>query len=338
MGENILEYNYNRRFGVELELNAFDQRDFKKNPLKVFEHPAGIHTVTNLVKTETGMWTETEHYRSTHNNYDRWVIKPDSSCGFEVCSPPVKGWEGIEQICSVVNALKKHPSVISDHRCSLHMHLDIGDLSKEQLASVLVYWIKCEAVFLDLMPPGRKRNRYCMSIGNSDMFYHNTPIDPDNIINKLGIYKYLTANTYHYIKKSRTTIEFRIADAAACLNPLYTKNWMRLILHFVEMAARRPLPRPYKSGDPWSSFLWLDPKDVLYLLGFYGNYALSPGMEQTRNWFVERLIKNIDCDLTGIWSKVGREKSKKQILEVAEDLGVLNREVADPVFAEELRI
>lgn len=321
MGENILETN--RRFGVEIELNSFDGRDFKQFPLGRFQMPAGIHTITNLVKTQTNMLTDTTYHHSTHNNFDRWVVKPDSSCGFEVCSPPVTGEKGINQICGVVKALKEHPSVICDDRCSLHVHVNVQDLSKEQLASVLVYWIKCESVFFDLMPPGRKRNRYCMTIGNTDMFYHNTPMDPENIINKLGFYKYLSMNTYHYIKKSRPTIEFRIADAKACTDPVYIKNWMRLILHFVEMTARRPLPRPYKVGDPWSSFLWLDPKDVFYLLGFYGNYPLTPELEETREWFVERLIKNIDCDLKGIWSREGREKSKQQIIEIAGDLGSL---------------
>ena len=64
------------------------------------------------------------------------------------------------------------------------------------------------------------------------------------------------------------------------------------------MSYKKPFPEAFKEGDPWSGFCWLDPQDVFKVLGFDPTeYELSPGLQQTRNWFMARLQQNMSKDL-----------------------------------------
>lgn len=111
----------------------------------------------------------------------------------------------------------------------------------------------------------------------------------------------------------RKTIEFRTIEGAGVKDPYLIKNWVRFLIHFVETASNLPRPAAYHSPKddyekhevtPWTSLLWLDPEHVLTLLGFNNipcnipgqkprEYALSNGMQQTRNWFLARLMRHM---------------------------------------------
>ncbi len=306
--------NY-RRFGVEIELNATDGCS------KSEDLPEGIYYVGNLVNKTLKKSVEIDKWGHTHHN-NIWTIKPDSSCGLEVCSPVSKGRFGLREICKVVDALAGDSILTSDERCSLHVHVEVADMCHEELAAVLTYWIKCEAVFMDSVPASRKRNRYCQFIGVSDLFEHDSTYGPYQIVNKLSSYKYYSINTYHYNKGKRPTVEFRITENAVCLNSYLLRNWIRLVLHFVEMAKNKPLPCRFQEGNPWSSFLWLDPKDVFSLLGFLpGQYELSPEMEETRKWFVYRLQANaLNTNLSGVWDDKARTPAYNEVIALAKEL------------------
>jgi len=310
---------YYRRFGVEIELNATDGRSRPPGE----NLPEGIHYVGNLVSRTLHLPVEVNKWHHTHHN-PVWVIKPDSSCGLEVCSPVSKGKYGIRHICQVVDAVDADPNLSADHRCSLHVHVEVGDLTQEQLAAVLAYWIKCEAVFMDSMPASRKRNRYCQFLGVSELFEHDSEFTPHQLVSRLSNYKYYSVNTYHYSKGKRPTIEFRITEAAACVDSYLLKNWVRLILHFVERAKDQPLPGKYQDDNQWTSFLWLDPRDVFSILGFLpGQYQLTQEMDETRHWFLTRLLANTLCThLPGVWTDDARRPAYSEVLSLADALNV----------------
>lgn len=321
-----LEFNSFRRFGVELELNSFDlQRDFKQHPLITGELPVGVDYIGNLMSSKLGFAVKIMKYHHTHNN-DMWIIKPDSSCGIEVCSPVVKGWSGIKSICEVADLFSRDSKISADNRCSLHIHVDVSDCSKEQVAKILAYWIKCEPVFIDSVPVNRKRNRFCQCIGMTDLFEVDTSWEHASIIKKLGNNKYYSVNCEHYNKGARQTIEFRLAESAACVDPFLIKNWIRLILHFVERAVRMPIPYSYNPDNCWTGFSWLDVDQVFELLGFTEQFELSSGMRQTKDWFIARICKNVSSDLPGIWSKMARQISIEQSTKLLEGLGVVSIE------------
>lgn len=319
-----LSFTYDRPYGVEIELNAFDQRDFKKNPLRIRdgEQPEGIYRVGDIIRESTRQDVNVCSWHHTHNNQN-WVVKPDSSCGIEVCSPVASGWRDLRSICKAVAAFQSDPNVKADDRCSMHIHVNVSDLSREQLTSVMVYWIKCEHIFLEAVPFNRKRNRFCQQIGATDLFSHDTEIDYYDLHDTLGDHKYYTLNIFHLNRGNRATIEFRIIGKEGCLDPFLVKNWTRLCVHFVEMTSQRPIPRPYRKGDPWSSYLWLDADDVMKVLGFDDSYELSDGMAETRLWLLKEIRKNMQSsDGDGIWSPEARSIVAEQVNQIIQRLDI----------------
>lgn len=299
MRKRHLSFRSDRCFGVELEILAADGRnrpeggeDFK---------PEGADYVTALVKKNADEGVEWRCYEHTDEN-NCWVIKPDSSCGLEICSPIYRNWRGINKVCKVVDAFRKDPNIIVDQRCSVHVHVEVADLSLVQVASVIAHWVKCDAVFLDMVPNHRKMNRYCQFLAMHDIFDTDIYMSPEDIILAVGDVKYYTMNTHQWQRSDgkRKTLEFRIIEGEGCKDPFLIKNWLRLLLHFVEMTARRPVPPPYVKGNPWSWVCLLDPEDVFKLLGFAVNqYELSNGLTQTRNWMLARLLRYMTPDVKG---------------------------------------
>ena len=107
-----------------------------------------------------------------------------------------------------------------------------------------------------------------------------------------------------------------------CTNPYMLKNWVRLLIHFVEMAIRKGLPKPYQEGDVWSGWCWLDPFEVFDLLGFSGTYDLSPGMKQIKSWFLHRLLANGQVDIAGAFGKEARRIAYSQYKVLAKNSGL----------------
>jgi hypothetical protein len=314
-----LSFSYDRRFGVEQEICSFDRRDFKKQPLdtKKGEQPEGIEEVAMVLRDKLKTHVQICGWQNTHDN-EGWIIKPDSSCGIEICSPVSKGWHGIERSCKATQALASHPKVFVDSRCGLHLHADVADCEMTELGSIIAHWIKCEFVFLNSVPSGRKRNRYCQQIGLSHLFQVDTEFTPSSLVRWMGETKYYTLNTYHMNRGNRSTMEWRIAEGEGCLDAFMMKNWIRLLIHFVERAKATPMPSRYRPSDPRSGLLWFDPLDVMEFMGFWN--PLSKGLEETRNWFVARLWNNLNTSLPGIWS--AQSVARAQVEEIISRLGI----------------
>jgi len=338
-----LSFNSTRRFGVEIEINAFDGLN---RPDGGRDRPAGMEAVCKLVQQYAAEWCQIRGYAHTEKN-DTWVIKPDASCGMEVVTPPIKGWKGVMGVCKVVEAFRVHPDIKADRRCSVHVHAEVADLTDEQLAAVVAWWIKCEPVLMDAMPVERKMNRYCQKIGLLSLLQHDSILSPRELIDRIADVKYYSLNT-HLMKKSgyvRKTIEARIAEAAGCTDPYLVKNWIRLFLHFIEMTSRRGLPGKYEEGNPMSGYCWLDPEDVLTVLGFGGQYELSKGLTQTRNWFLARLKKYLTPDTEeGLPRYVAHrqlaailDRLKAEGTEIKEDDHLSPEELQEAVYGEDTK-
>lgn len=269
------------------------------------ETPEGTEYLARLIQKTTGKLVEIHGWHYTNNN-SCWVIKYDMSCGLEVCSPVFKDGRGMKELIDVVQAIHKS-TLRADDRCSFHIHVNVEDLignhyaNSPHLASVITHWIKCEPVFLDIMPPHRKVNHYCRCVGMSDLV--NVDEKPDqSIIEILSYVKYNSINLYHMRQGRRNTVEFRIGDNSGCTDPEIAKNWVRLILHFVEVTKDRAIP-----GD----YLWYDPYDVFRLLQF--DKRLSPELVEVREWFIRRGLEcGFNTGLRGIWSNEGRKVSYGQ--------------------------
>jgi hypothetical protein len=173
------------------------------------------------------------------------------------------------------------------------------------------------------MPTMRKRNRYCQQIGVTSLFDVESDFSPQNLMRRLGETKYYTINTYHMQKGNRSTIEFRIGEGEGCLDPYMVKNWVRLVVHFVEMMKNRAAPGRYEPGDQWSGLCWLDPQEVMEIMGFWK--PLSKGLEETRNWFLARLWSNLNTELPGVFCGAARRVAKAQVEEIISRLDLTSR-------------
>ena len=303
-----------RKFGVEIEINSMDGRDFKKYPLSYGEMPKGINYVCDLIKKRKVPAIVNE-WQNTHNN-NVWVCKPDSSCGIEICSPVIDDSFKLKKTYKIIDELGSDPRIKVDNRCSLHVHFDVTDkLNNFEFVSILVWWIKCEAVMLDSVPNFRKMNSFCRPIGFLDFFQHNENINPKKVFKLLGKSKYYTINTYHMNKGKRNTIEFRILEGEGCLNKKLFKNWIFFLKNFINRSLQIGFPKKYKKGDYRTSFQYLDPIDVFEFLGFF-EANLSKEQSYLKKWFIDRLKNNINSNVADFWSKKGRNFSICQLEEI----------------------
>ena len=114
----------------------------------------------------------------------------------------IKGMQtALNSTTQVIGELNKNEKEKIDDRCSLHVHVEVADCSMREISSILSWWIKCEGVFIDSVPANRKRNRFCESIGVSDMFEANF-YESSALFSTLASNKYLSLNTYHINKKN----------------------------------------------------------------------------------------------------------------------------------------
>lgn len=320
--ESPFDCRFYRRYGIELEVNPLNGV-VRRPDTDSGEIPVGSDYISRIINKTIGESVELQGWDHIHNNTS-WVVKPDNSCGIEVNSPILKGWTGLEKLMRVQEALRD-AGINSDKRCSLHVHVNIADLNPQQLASVVAYYIKCEHIFFDSIPPHRKNSRYCQLLGLTDLFSHDFYMNPMDLINLVSGVKYYSMNCYHFCKGGgftsdnhrKRTIEFRIMEGSACLDPLATKNWVRFLLHFVDRTSKLPLPKDYWEGDRWSSLLWLNPTDMFEILHFDKDDMLSPGLKQVRDWFLNRLHEyGYNTGLKGLWSNEGRSAAREDFMKL----------------------
>lgn len=320
--DRLIDCEIFRRFGVEIELNTSDGNIKKIEKFKK-QIPLGSDIVASIIKKSVDNHVKIQSWGYNNNNTD-WIVKPDSSCGIEVCTPVLKGWLGLEKLLRVVDSFNQN-NLKADDRCSVHVHIDVSDLSYLSIASIMSWFIKCEHVFMDSFPSSRKLNRYCQMIGTTDMFHDDYKINPMDLIERVSGVKYYTINAYHLMKgggindsnNRKRTIEFRLGDNSMCLNSFNLKNWIKLILHFVDITKDLPFPEPYKENDSHTGLLWLDPKDVFQILKFYD--PCTDGFDQMKYWFKNRILNNgFNNNLYGIWSNEARSHAREDFLKCIE--------------------
>lgn len=255
-----------RKFGVEIELNCSDNKE--------------LFYISDLI-SKSGKFSSVSNWKYNHDNKD-WVCKPDSSCGMEICSPVL---DNTDEIVDIIELLSKDKNIKADERCSFHVNfnikdcIDYGVYNSTSLTSILCWWIKCEAVFIDSFPDHRKFNRYCQFIGFLDLFDLEEKISNELVVNKL-FDKYLSINTYHLLKNNRPTIEFRLAENTACTDSNFAKKWIIFLENFISKSIKKGIPDNLK---------WLDFFEVIEFLDIEN--------EEIKSWFLNRISTNINSEI-----------------------------------------
>lgn len=286
------------RFGIEIEINAFGGRDFISNPLGSGESPEGISHVASLI---SGLGLPAEIREWGHNHDNRvWICKPDSSCGMEICSPVLEG-DDLHLVSVVMDALRKDDNVQMDQRCSIHVHIDVpgAPSDAQSVASVLAWWVKCEHIFMDSVPPHRKNNRYCRCAGETSLFDDSELVAPFCLVERMSD-KYLSANSFHLFKSKRRSLEFRLLEGTK--DSALVENWILILMRFVSRSLDVGLPDDFK---------WLEIREFFDFMDF--GSCENPDLI---NWFFSRIFSNLHGSDSGIFSDQARHHALDEYLEV----------------------
>lgn len=252
----------NHRFGVEIELNTLDD---SPKPDELSE-PFGIRHAADVIKNTLEESVEITAWHTTINS-NRWLVKPDSSCGFEICTPVLKGKQGLSSLVSVIKNLNKDGRFQANSKCSFHVHFELPSRDIGFISSLAINWIRCELFFFLLIPDYRKQSKYCQLMGLSDLFPFNNELDKNIIFNKICDYKFYSLSLYHFKKSNRNTVEFRIMDSQACLDSYLAENWILLLNRFINKSNNNYVFN--KDGFLEKPLVWLDFKDVFDFLDLY---------------------------------------------------------------------
>lgn len=284
------------RFGVEIELNGAVGCDFSF-PLCSDGSPEGISRIASII-SGLDLQTEIRCWGHDHDN-KVWICKPDASCGMEICSPVLSVGD-LPLVSRVIEALAQDESVRMDHRCSIHVHIDIpGVHGIEAPASVLAWWVKCEHIFLDSVPEHRKNNRYCRCVGETSLFGDSDLVLSHFLVDKMSD-KYLSANSFHLIAKRRRSLEFRLLEGV--FDSSVVENWILMLMHFVSKSLSAGLPTDYR---------WLDINEFFNFMDFRSREEID-----LKNWFFSRIFSNLHCGLDGVFSSSARSHALEEYLEV----------------------
>jgi hypothetical protein len=111
-------------------------------------------------------------------------------------------------------------------------------------------------------------------------------------------------------------------DHDCCSDEIAAKNWIKLILHFIERSLCRGKPKNYEPNNPFTSYCWLDPSDFFDLLSFTGDYQLSDELVEVRSWFLQRLLDFCQTNIyqQGIFSQTFRKTAWQQIKKLKKSL------------------
>ena len=214
--KRFAKFNEERTFGIEIEIVA--------------NNISRQQIANELVNV--GVRASAESYNYLTQSY--WKVITDSSCGNELVSPVLRGYEGLEEIkkvCMVLNNLGCKVNM----KCGLHVHHYVGDLNIKDFQNMYIAYAKYENLIDSLLPVSRRANNntYCRSM--IDYSYESLvarikeckTIDQ---IRSLFPSRYHKLNIQSYVKYG--TIEFR--QHSGTIDADKITNWIMFTQLIVE--------------------------------------------------------------------------------------------------------
>jgi hypothetical protein len=310
-----------RRFGVEIEVSNNVTKQQIGQAIQEYEitYKNPSHKRMRSVRVTTGLagWAQTRK-----NSY--WHVKYDSTCGplgknidsgWEIASYIGSGIGDIDHISRLARFLNNF-GLETNLNCGLHIHIEVKDFSSIEIGILLARWLKVEELLIKICHSSRKQNEYCKSLRSvleqrkktgsfmkliDDSFngtnYIGSPLDLWAILHPLdlGVHnnqeKKVTLNTVGFAISqfnpdySRPTIELRLPESL--LDEKHVKNWIRLILNFVETSkVSNKCPRCLTPS--------LNLSEILSYLGLSddnGFMILEHELLSTKVWFLNKIIE-----------------------------------------------
>lgn len=255
-------------FGIELELTS-----------AVHVPP---ETVAQNLESTTMPVEVANNYSAGRLTSWHWKLVPDSSivCNsnmpschrFELVSPILKGGSGLQQVSQILKRLNEynrrepHIQLSVNKSMGFHVHMNVEDLSHEELVKVCQNFIKYEGILDTFMPQSRrngspesdlyfKSNRasvaqYAGSIGNKQLHEELAACrDIESlaqVMNASGRYYKLNLQNLVSAGRYQPTLEFR--QHSATTNFAKVGAWVRFCSRFCSNSAKLAPPKPFRQS------------------------------------------------------------------------------------------
>lgn len=138
-----------RRFGIEIEFTARDIQALIDNAAR------------------SGLTVVYEGYN--HEVRPHWKIVTDSSCGYELVSPPLENCEAsFEQVRKACKALHAANARV-DMRCGLHIHIEAPQLSADEARAIVASYSKNQNVINSFLARSRRASSFATSWNSNEL-------------------------------------------------------------------------------------------------------------------------------------------------------------------------
>lgn len=110
-----------------------------------------------------GIDAESQDYN--HNTQRVWKVITDSSCGYEIVSPVLKGNEGLEETRKVLDILNRMDGVKVDSHCGIHVHVHLEGYNPHNMINLVKTYMKYQDEINMVLPRSRRgTNRFCRDL------------------------------------------------------------------------------------------------------------------------------------------------------------------------------
>lgn len=245
-GIKIINSNINSKY-TEL-LNKKQRRGYvviQQNRTQVENRPSAtgrkfgveIETNTNLSKQELSRLLKSRNLKvRTTNSYmqssgDKWDIKNDSSCGYEIASPILSGAQGVFDLKLAADKIKDalNDSHMPGSDCGIHITVDVSDFNNTDLKRLIIGFLKAQHHFYKMCNESRQNNTYCAKYDISKLANCIRASTVGEIKRILSCSKYKGLNLTKLDKK---VVEFRMFQSE--LGARKITSWVRTCVGFVE--------------------------------------------------------------------------------------------------------
>lgn len=230
------EYNFNRSFGIELEIYGASREV--------------------LIREITRAGIEIEGQSYNHNTTTKWKIVSDSSIsgvnGNEIVSPVLSGLDGIEQIKKICIGLNRAGAKINNS-CGFHVHFGATDFNLDNFKNLLTSFTHLEDKFDEINPTSRRANNngFCKNVSSIANGNRTSAIQKINSATSISNLSTSVFNGGRYFKlnvqsfQRHGTVEFRQHSGTTTFSKI--KNWILICGRLVEYAKQNGVTNNFNS-------------------------------------------------------------------------------------------
>ena len=222
--------NEERTYGVEIEINGTRQLDVNLNAIA-------------RALTRSGVSAVADRYNSPDQpERGNWKVLPDSSCGPEIVSPPLRGKGGLKEISHVCRVLQGIGAEVSS-TCGLHVHHDAAGLTAQHMVAISALYAAHQQAINSILPASRRDNHFCSGLSphHVDRRWQRgitASPDRDSVAQAMQTSRYSAVNWYALVRHG--TVEFRQHNGT--VESLEIRCWILLTQCLIEAALTRRSP------------------------------------------------------------------------------------------------